>query len=82
MFRTPIYRVRDAGFHGKWNDVDGDTATGGFTRPFLCETHGPKFTLIDQPMTWPAAQQYCRQYYDDLAAMYVALRHDRASSSS
>ena len=30
--------------------------------------HGATFSIL----TWPAAQQYCRANYDDLAAMYVA----------
>lgn len=65
-------------FHGRWNDVDGDTATGGFARPFLCETHGPKYTMVDQPMTWPAAQAYCRANFDDLAAIHSDRDHEDA----
>ena len=68
-------------FHGKWNDVDGDTATGGFARPFLCETHGPKYTLVDQPMTWPAAQAFCRQNFDDLAAIHSDRDHEDAMNA-
>ena len=51
---------------------------GGFPRPFLCETHGPKYTLVDQPMTYPAALRYCRDNFDDLASIHSERDHEEA----
>ncbi|XP_017316379.1 uncharacterized protein LOC108260519 [Ictalurus punctatus] len=39
--------------------------------PFTLSTVAHKFHLIMTPMTWSAAQNYCRETYDDLATMQI-----------
>ncbi|XP_027865891.1 macrophage mannose receptor 1-like [Xiphophorus couchianus] len=40
-------------------------------KPICCDVqgHDASFVFIDQPMSWPAAQSFCRQHHTDLASV-------------
>jgi len=52
--------------HGKIQPADLSTKPG---QPFVCEKIGPRYSLVDTPMTWSAARAYCKEYYSDLATI-------------
>lgn len=61
-------------FHGQWNDNSGATVR----QPFLCEKSPPKYTMVDIPMSWGAAQQHCRTFFNDLASIHSDKDHEQA----
>jgi hypothetical protein len=52
------------------------SAGGGMCPPSACvdscsgEVQKDRFVLVDQPMTWTNARQYCKSRYSDLASIH------------